>query len=139
MYEPPKRRRLTRRERIEVYRICDGHCAYCGVKFEKLSDMQVDHVVPMEFCKLYQAIGVEPESMDSLDNYLPACRSCNHYKSTLTVEKFRRAIEKYPTVLERDSATYRNAVRFGMVEPKKKKTRFYFEQIDVEVPSLEWR
>ena len=98
--------------------------------------MQVDHVVPMEFCNAYQAIGVEP---DSLDNYLPACRSCNHYKSTFTVEKFRKAIERYPIVLERDSATYRNAMRFGMVEPKEKKIQFYFELLDVEVPSLGWR
>ena len=138
MHEPPKRRRLTKAEREEVYAICGGRCAYCGAQIE-LKDMQVDHVVPMEFCNAYQAIGVEPDSLDSLDNYLPACRSCNHYKSTFTVEKFRKAIERYPIVLERDSATYRNAVRFGMIEPKEKKIRFYFELLDVEVPSLEWR
>ena len=135
MHEPPKRRRLTKTEREAVYALCGGRCAYCGALIE-LKDMQVDHVLPMEFCDAYQAIGVD---LDSKDNYLPACRSCNHYKSTFTVEKFRKAIERYPIVLERDSATYRNAVRFGMVEPKKKKIRFYFEQIDVEVPSLEWR
>lgn len=138
MYEPPKRRRLTKAERETVYAMCGGRCAYCGAQIE-LKDMQVDHVVPMEFCDVYQAIGVGLDSLDSMDNYLPACRSCNHYKSTFTIEKFRKAIERYPTVLERDSATYRNAVRFGMIEPKKKKVRFYFEQIDVEVPSLEWR
>lgn len=29
---------------------------------------------------------------DATDNIWPACRSCNHYKSTLTVEQFRAAI-----------------------------------------------
>lgn len=98
--------------------------------------MQVDHVIPMEFYELYQANGFD---LDTMDNYLPACRSCNHYKSTLTIKKFRKAIENYPIVLERDSVTYRNAVRFGMVQPTPKKVQFYFEAVKVQVPSLGWR
>lgn len=135
MYEPPKRRKLTRVERETVYARCNGHCAYCGTKIE-LKNMQVDHVIPMEFYKLYQAEGFD---LDMMDNYLPACRSCNHYKSTMTLEKFRKAIERYPIVLERDSVTYRNAVRFGMVQPTPKKVQFYFEAVKVQVPSLGWR
>lgn len=135
MYEPPKRRKLTRVERETVYARCNGRCAYCGTKIE-LKNMQVDHVIPMEFYELYQTNGFD---LDTMDNYLPACRSCNHYKSTMTLEKFRKAIERYPIVLERDSVTYRNAVRFGMVQPTPKKVQFYFEAVKVQVPSLGWR
>lgn len=135
MYEPPKRRKLTKAEREKVYAICGGRCAYCGVPIE-LKEMQVDHVVPMEFYELFQARGFD---LDTMDNYLPTCRSCNHYKSTRTLLKFRAAIELYPLVLARDNVTYRNAVRFGMVVPKQKKVEFYFEERGVKVPSLEWR
>lgn len=116
MYKPPKRRKLTKAERQEVYAKCNGHCAYCGMEMP-ISKMQADHLVP-----LYNY------GRDEVGNMLPACRSCNHYKGTLTLEKFRQAIERWPAVLERDNGTYRNAVRFGMVEPRPHKVVFYFER-----------
>ena len=134
MYKPPKRRKLTKSEREKVYTLCGGRCAYCGAQIA-LDDMQVDHVIPMSFFEFYQAEGFD---LDTMDNFLPACRSCNHYKSTMTLEKFRRAIENYPYVLARDSVTYRNAVRFDVVRPAPKKVRFYFELEKVQVPSLGW-
>lgn len=85
----------------------DGHCAYCGCKIE-YNEMQIDHVIPLR-----------RGGADTLENMLPACRSCNHYKSTLDVEDFRKMIEKMPDTLMRDSVTYKNAVRFGVVIPNK--------------------
>lgn len=123
MYEPPKRRKLTKAERLAVFAKCGGHCAYCGCEITA-STMQADHVIPMEFYESYLAAGV---NIDCIDNMLPACRSCNNYKSTLTLEKFRAAIERWPQVLKRDSATYRNAIRFGMVEENPHRVVFYFE------------
>mgnify|MGYP002768601008 CR=1 FL=1 len=135
MYEPPKRRKLTKAEREKVYALCDGHCAYCGAYTARMN-MQIDHVIPMQFYECYHASGFD---LDSMDNFLPACRSCNHYKSALTLEKFRAAIENYPYVLARDSTTYLNAVRFGVVTPTPKKVQFYFETQGIQVPSLGWR
>lgn len=37
------------------------------------------------FCVRSQAL--RKGGADALDNMLPACRSCNHYKGSLTVEK----------------------------------------------------
>lgn len=110
------RRRLTKSDRQLVYNKMDGHCAYCGCEID-MRDMQVDHVIPLR-----------KGGEDSLDNMLPACRSCNHYKSTLTVEQFRHMIEKMPDTLARDSVTYKNAVRFGIVIPNPHKIMFFFEQ-----------
>ena len=68
----------------------------------------------------------------AIENLMPSCRSCNNYKSSLTLEKFRQAIERWPEVLQRDNVTYRNAVRFGMIEPKPHKVMFYFELLKEE-------
>lgn len=127
-YTPPKRRKLTRTERAEVYAKYGGHCAYCGEKITQ-AQMQVDHKIPMELYEAYAAVG---KDLDTMDNYMPACRSCNHYKSSMTLEKFRAAIERFPAVLARDSVTYRNAVRFGMVKPNPHPVIFHFEQLRME-------
>lgn len=134
MYTPPPRRKLTKAERQQVYDICHGHCAYCGTEITP-KQMQVDHVIPMEFYEVYKAIGFD---VDSMDNYLPACRSCNNYKHTLSIARFRQAAERWPEILQRDSVTYRNAVRFGLVKPEPRPVRFYFEQTETDVPSLRW-
>lgn len=126
MYQPPKRRKLTKVERQTVYDKCAGHCAYCGKEIT-IKEMQADHVIPMEFYDAYKAIG---KDIDTIDNMFPTCRSCNNYKSTLTLEKFRIAIERWPTVLDRDSVTYRNAVRYGLVKPEPHNIVFYFEKLE---------
>ena len=115
-----KRRRLSLKERHIVYDKMNGHCAYCGCDL-KFKDMQVDHVVPLS--------GWSVQGSDTLDNMLPACRSCNHYKGTYSLEHFRHAVEAMPFVLERDCVTYRNAVRFGLVKPDPHPVAFYFEKI----------
>lgn len=36
---------MKKETRLKVYRMYDGHCAYCGRTIE-YKDMQVDHIVP---------------------------------------------------------------------------------------------
>jgi len=115
------RRKLTKSERHSIHQKTTGHCAYCGCEIT-LKTMQVDHI-----------IALDRGGKDEIDNMLPACRSCNHYKHTLTLEDFRAAIERFPAVLARDSVTYRNAVRFGMVVPEPHRVVFYFERMDERV------
>ena len=121
-YIPPNRKKLTKAERQEVYDKCGGHCAYCGCEIA-FKEMQVDHVVPIAWNK----------GADELYNMLPACRSCNNYKSSLSIDEFRACIERFPEILMRDSATYKNAVRFGLVEPKPHKVEFHFEKLGIEI------
>lgn len=111
------RRRLAKAERQEVYNKMGGFCAYCGVPITTKT-MQVDHVIPLK-----------KGGADEVSNMLPACGSCNHYKSTLTVEQFRDCIERWPGVLMRDSVTYKNAVRFGVVTPTPRLVTFFFERL----------
>lgn len=114
------RRKLTKQERQKICDMFDGRCAYCGCKID-IKAMQVDHIKPL-------ANG----GTDTLNNMYPACRSCNHYKSTRTIESFRKAVESMPDVLTRDNVTYKIAVRFGVVVPNKHKVRFLFEMIEKE-------
>ena len=79
-----QRRKLTKDERMAVYEKTNGHCAYCGCELE-YKDMQVDHVIPIN--------GWSEQGEDTMDNMLPACRSCNHYKSRSTLEGFRKMVE----------------------------------------------
>lgn len=118
-----QRRKLTKAERLTVYNKTGGHCAYCGREL-RFEDMQVDHVVPIN--------GWSEQGSDTLDNMLPACRSCNHYKSRSTLDGFRKMVENMPAALIRDSVTYRNAVRFGLVMPTPHPVRFYFEDYPSE-------
>lgn len=117
------RRKLSKAERQKIYSKTNGRCAYCGCEIT-LQQMQVDHVIPMEFYDAYMSMG---QDLNNADNLLPACRSCNNYKHTLTLGKFRAALERMPDVLARDSVTYRNAVRFGLVTPTPHPVTFYFE------------
>lgn len=113
-----ERRRLTAEERQRVYEKFDGRCAYCGRKIT-IKEMQADHVVPLHL-----------GGADDISNLYPACRACNHYKSTYTVEKFRTIIQRAPTVLMKSSATYRNIARFGLIQhPENPNVRFYFERV----------
>lgn len=119
-----KRKQLSKQERLQVYEKCNGHCAYCGCELP-LKDMQVDHIIPLAL--------INDDKSETFLNYLPACRSCNHYKSAMSLETFRRMIERMPDVLMRDSVTYKNAVRFGLVTPTPHKVEFYFEKLGIEV------
>ena len=127
------RQRFNSKTRERVYAKCNGHCAYCGAEIP-ISKMQIDHLIPFEFAEAYAAQGID---LNAIENLMPSCRSCNNYKSSLTLEKFRQAIERWPEVLQRDNVTYRNAVRFGMIEPKPHKVTFYFELLQEETNELD--
>lgn len=119
------RKHIPKKIRKQVYEKYGGRCAYCGCELE-YKDMQVDHVEPV-----YLGYGG-----DDIDNLMPACRMCNFYKSTFTLEKFRERLKTIPDRLERDF-TYRMAKKYGIVEEHKEETvRFYFENIDCFLDAL---
>lgn len=76
-----ERKRFSAKERQHVYEKCNGRCAYCGCELD-IKDMQIDHIQ-----SLYWHNG-----SNEIDNLLPACRSCNHYKGSSTLENFRKIL-----------------------------------------------
>lgn len=101
--------------RKKVYQKYDGHCAYCGRLLETIEQMQVDHIVP-------KCLG----GANTIDNLNPSCRMCNHYKRSMTVDKFRNQIKTLKSRLEK-IYIYRVAVDFGIASIKPWDGRFYFE------------
>lgn len=106
--------------RKKVYEKYGGRCAYCGCKLE-YKNMQVDHIDAVYRAK-YEGRQVD----NSIDNYMPACRQCNFYKGTSTIEEFRRKIVHLEeTVFNR--FTVRLALKYGILRFRRWGQTFYFE------------
>lgn len=114
---------MNRKElRLKVLNKYNGHCAYCGCEIT-LADMQIDHIIPRKsFEDKKQAVD------DSIDNYNPSCRLCNHYKRAESIEVFRDW--SLGGVIDRLKKIYifRVALKYHMIEIKGWNHKFYFEQ-----------
>jgi 5-methylcytosine-specific restriction endonuclease McrA len=115
-------------DRQKVYDKCSGHCAYCGVEIT-LKQMQVDHIEPhWHTLTEDQAVRAKiVKGSHDLDNLNPSCARCNKWKSTYSVEHFRKVVETSLDRLERDTPNFRLARDFGLIEVKPKNVVFYFE------------
>lgn len=91
----------------------DYRCAYCGIAPEKL---HIDHVIP-----------VVMGGSSQISNLMPACISCNNYKSSMTVKEFRTNIEQQVERARTQSVNFRLAERFGLISIIRKSIIFLFE------------
>ena len=110
-----RRKALSKNMRREVYEMYGGHCAYCGREID-IKDMQVDHVQ-----------SVKLGGADEIANYRPACRQCNFYKSTMSVEGLREQLSLIPGRLEK-LLTFRLALAYGLIQITGRPVKFYFEE-----------
>ncbi len=123
------RKKLTPKQRKQVYDMCNGHCAYCGCELD-IKNMQVDHVEPCfsEYSdKTLQAWDIE-RGADDMSNYLPSCRSCNNYKGANDVETFRMMLETSYERLISYSFGLKMAVKYGIITKTPHSIVFYFEK-----------
>ena len=120
------RRRLTAKERLKVYEKCKGHCAYCGCEIP-FKEFHVDHV---KCLRKYEYM--DEMEVDGIANMLPACKSCNLYKSTFDLEQFREWVQEIPKRLARDVSTYSIGIRFGLIQENQEPIKFYFEKLQEE-------
>ena len=120
------RKAISKKIRMEVYNKYNGHCAYCGKEIE-YKDMQVDHLIPIRnWNNKYTE-----EELWCFDNYMPACRCCNHYKRANSLESFRKMIKEIPKKLYRDNYIYKVGLDYNLIEPHEHKIKFYFEQLNL--------
>lgn len=74
---------FTSEEWIKKINEYDHRCAYCGIKFEKLTQ---DHVIP--FSK---------GGINDATNIVPACKSCNSSKGTKSLSEFmQKRVNLFP-------------------------------------------
>jgi 5-methylcytosine-specific restriction endonuclease McrA len=116
-------------DRQQVYDKCDGHCAYCGVEIT-LKQMQVDHIQPHwhTFTEQQASQSKIVKGSHDLDNLNPSCARCNKWKSTYSVENFRKVVETSLERLERDTPNFRLARDYGLIKVIEKPVIFYFER-----------
>jgi 5-methylcytosine-specific restriction endonuclease McrA len=127
-----KRKAIPKKVREAVYQKFDGRCAYCGKMLEP-KGWQLDHLIPVqrERFKKYSE-----EQIECFENYMPACRSCNHYKRAHSLETFRRYIEEIPEKLTRNSYIYRIGKNYDLITEYPRKIKFYFELTDEDRQNL---
>ena len=101
--------------RQAVYNKYGGHCAYCGREI-RFRDMQVDHMKPKAF-----------GGTDDIENLMPSCRTCNHYKRANSLELFRKFIETIPCKLAERQYIYKVGMAYGFYNDEPKRVIFYFE------------
>lgn len=68
---------INKNDRKNVYWKYEGKCAYCG-KPISYSEMEVDHFVPYSVSQ-----------DDSIENLMPSCQACNHFKSDKDVKTWK--------------------------------------------------
>ncbi len=107
-------------ERDFIFDKCNGYCAYCGTELQR-NNFEVDHFDPIY--RNDDHLG----GNDTIENKMPECRPCNRAKKTYSIETWRKVIANKMTELNRDSAVYRMAKRFGLIKETKKPVEFYFE------------
>lgn len=117
----PKRKRLSKDMRQAVYEKYDGHCAYCGCHLEP-NEMQVDHI---ESLRRHEE-DEDADWLNDINNFNPACRQCNFYKDTCTVEGLRKNISGIIWRLEK-VFIFRLALKYGLITVNAKPIEFYFE------------
>ena len=83
--------------------------------------MQVDHFKPQ------RAWNAQDCGTDDIENLMPSCRMCNHYKRAHSLDVFRQYIASIPAKL-RKNYIYKIGVVYGNVLENPKEIKFYFEK-----------
>lgn len=130
-----RRKPISKELRQQVYDKYNGHCAYCGKEIT-LKEMQVDHATAYAE-SLYGSqedrdkVGqmITDGSINSIDNLMPSCRSCNFYKGGCNIEVFRKSIKNTLEHTCRSSFQVRLAMQYGIMTYKEWDGKFYFENL----------
>lgn len=127
---------MTKKDRQTVFDKYSGKCAYCGCELVK--GWHVDHIQAIrrndsdEWIEKMNKFRINPlvRGQNSIENYNPACRHCNIWKSTFDIEQFRKEVAEQVKRLNAYSSNYRNAKRYGLVSETGIEVKFYFEQFN---------
>lgn len=69
---------------------------------------------------------IHPER-DTAENSNPSCYSCNHYKSTMSLESFKENVGELVNRLNKSFTQYKIAKRYGLIQETNIEVKFYFE------------
>jgi 5-methylcytosine-specific restriction endonuclease McrA len=108
--------------RTTIHNKYNGRCAYCGKEIT-IKQMHIDHIHP-RFLKHH----LIDKDINDIENLNPACAPCNLWKSTYTIEEFRRQIEMQVGRLRNHQGGFRLAERFNQIHETGEPVIFWFER-----------
>lgn len=118
--EKTMRKYIRRNIRDAVKNKYGGRCAYCGEIPEK---MTIDHIHPVARAHMDRSLDV-----NSVENLMPACFSCNNYKMSFSLEQLRSFLQDQVRMARKYSVNFRLAERYGLISITEKPIVFYFEK-----------
>ncbi|MBC8949351.1 HNH endonuclease [Xenorhabdus sp. TS4] len=138
--EQPKKPplKLTKKQRAVIREKFGGRCAYCGHELPA-TGWHADHAEPVErlskFVRDERGFGkfiptgemMRPEN-DTIENMMPACRSCNIYKHSTDIETFRRMITRQLQNSINRTQCLRTGQRLGILKLDAAPIVFWFEK-----------
>ena len=92
--------------------------------------MQIDHLVPLYRNDSDERLNKwgKIRGTDDISNLMPSCRSCNHYKSTFTLDEYREQLMIMRERLNKQHKIYSISKRYRLIEEKPNKIVFFFEK-----------
>ena len=113
-----KLQRYSKMKRELIHQKYSGKCAYCG-KDITVKSMQIDHMTSK-----YHG------GTNDIENLMPTCRRCNHYKRAEDLEPFRETLK---TLIYRLKKIYivNVAEDYGIMQYAEWDGLFYFEKVDI--------
>jgi 5-methylcytosine-specific restriction endonuclease McrA len=88
--------------------------------------MHVDHLKPI--FRGHPGVNPALRGTNTIDNLMPACKPCNLWKSTMTIEDFRHEIAAQTERLRLRSSNFRMVERYQLVSVIDVPVVFYFER-----------
>lgn len=120
LYAQEPRKPIPKAVREKVLIRFNGRCGYCGCLAKKLC---IDHIVPVAD-KRYHGDHNEEK------NLMPACFTCNNYKTIFSLEEFRKELSLQVERARAHSLNFRLAEKFGLIFETDRKVIFYFEKLE---------
>jgi len=115
--------RITKKQRLQVYKKYGGCCAYCGEHLN-YREMQVDHIVSYHRFRLG---ALDKETVNGFGNLNPSCRSCNFYKGAKGIEAFRSLMDGLIYRLKK-LFVIRIALKYKIIKINQWDGLFYYEK-----------
>lgn len=120
--------KLTKAQRAEVFRMFDGHCAYCGVKLgDRWHADHKDPIIRNTYLPQPNTPKVLRPKNHVMENMFPACAPCNIDKGSFCVEGYREWIMAHLTSLQRQ-ANFKSVMRHRVIAETNEPIVFYFER-----------
>lgn len=126
---------LSKKQRQALREKFGGRCAYCGEELPE-KGWHADHIKPIIRDLPYNTVTPDRKTLsgssrfperDVIENMNPSCAPCNLFKSTLSIETFRRELAAQAERANKN-VNFRFALKYNLIKLTPQPIVFYFEK-----------